>query len=560
MFISCMGCRHVGFGLPLKDNLISDNALESVTLKIFGGTFTERFFSGIQTDMVAKEIERATGVVIDVEAGPDNEKVQALLASGDLPDILITSNGNQLVKTLIKGDLIIPLDDLIKTNGHDIQNTSGKMLEFSRKYVSCATNELYFLLGNQSQNIHKAYWEMGPYVRWDFYKDVGYPPVRNGDDWLNMVAQMLKRHPVNQQGESVFGFSPWFDSLWYTSSIGMVLKGIEGEGTTAGVAVDMDMITEKYVPGILSDDSTLLAGIRFLNKAYRMELVDPQAPVQKYENAMEKRDSLRVLSDITASALTGANRELNRLGERDAEYLPLPMDTDAFNIGTIGPMGMIERAYCISRNCKYPEKAMDLLNYLFSYEGSRLLFSGIRGVDYEERNGNLFFIQKTKKDVDGNSVESDLSTGVGKYANIAGLGPDVVDPHYGQTLNLRFTAIPSKKEMTLAMREYSSYFNASYPAEVMYKRLKYMYIDSTLSALEPPLTTYLSHINSDIEEYTREALIGLMISENESSFDTRLEKIRIDLVAMGIRKLTYYKQEARNYALYKRDELYSKRE
>src|SRR4051794_26441173 len=58
-----------------------------ITLKIysqqgFPGTFT----SGEQMDEVSKEVERVTGVKLEWDMQPSDDKTKALIASNDLPD------------------------------------------------------------------------------------------------------------------------------------------------------------------------------------------------------------------------------------------------------------------------------------------------------------------------------------------------------------------------------------------------------------------------------------------------------------------------------------------
>ncbi len=59
----------------------------------------------------------------------------------------------------------------------------------------------------------------------------------------------------------------------------------------------------------------------------------------------------------------------------------------------------------ITTNCEHPEKAMQLLDYLNSEEGARLIYSGVEGVHWEyDENGvpqlTDSFIQMTKTDPD----------------------------------------------------------------------------------------------------------------------------------------------------------------
>ena len=70
---------------------------------------------GIQNNDIMNEIAKELGIKINyIVWDPTKDKVA--LASGDLPDIMQISNSE--LGTYIKGDHIIPLDDLLSKNGH----------------------------------------------------------------------------------------------------------------------------------------------------------------------------------------------------------------------------------------------------------------------------------------------------------------------------------------------------------------------------------------------------------------------------------------------------------
>ena len=40
----------------------------------------------------------------------------------------------------------------------------------------------------------------GYVVRWDYYKELGYPPVNNEEDYLKVLRQMHENHPFTEDG------------------------------------------------------------------------------------------------------------------------------------------------------------------------------------------------------------------------------------------------------------------------------------------------------------------------------------------------------------------------
>ena len=49
--------------------------------------------------------------------------------------------------------------------------------------------------------------------------------------------------------------------------------------------------------------------------------------------------------------------------------------------------GWFDKGFAISKNCKNPDRAMELLDYLWSYDGSRLAYSGVKGMHWDIVDG-----------------------------------------------------------------------------------------------------------------------------------------------------------------------------
>lgn len=572
LLMSMVGCskkaetgedeNSIGTGTTDEAVSTSETTKEPITLSIFGSSFATNFTSGEQDDPIAKAIEAATGVTIDIDAQPDQTKWQTMMATGDLPDIIMIAQGASPiddVKPLIEGGLIIPLDDLIEQYGSDIKQTSDKMLEYSKKYVSNETDQLYFLLGFQEEAPKQFIWEVSPNVRWDYYAELGYPEIKSADDWLNVIEEMVTAHPTNEDGENVYGLSPWFDwGLWTFNVAGDIIHGLEGTGTSGAFLGDTDLVTEKPInQGILSDDSSIVKGIKFYNQAYRRNLIDPDAFTQKYDNALEKYAANRVMSCVVNWVYQTPNSQFQAEGKTTSGYLPLPVNSSAYYMDSVGELGQVSRGYAISANCKDPDRAMEILNYLFSYEGSRTLLSGISGQDYQEVDGKLVLNQDV---IDAQQTDSNFSitTGIQKYYNYVGLGSSFIDPKYNQPVNLFMTPEAYQAQLTGLTEDYCNYYGVSYPAEVMYNQLTTMYLDASLGGFAPATSDDLKELQGNAELYLNNEVMRLVLATDDATFDTVLEEIRAYLIDLGVEKAIEFKNQAADESIAKRAELLGK--
>ena len=63
------------------------------------------------------EIQRPTGNPV--------EKLNLMLASGDLPDVILMSRGSDIMNKYITSGAVIPLNDLIEEHGPNIQKCTA---------------------------------------------------------------------------------------------------------------------------------------------------------------------------------------------------------------------------------------------------------------------------------------------------------------------------------------------------------------------------------------------------------------------------------------------------
>ena len=123
---------------------------------------------------VAKEIAKQTGVTFEfIES--DDSKYKVMIESGDLTDIIRTSY-TQFGNQLIEGNHIIPLDELLETNGTNIKNNLSNAINYLRENASNGQNKLYYVpvqVAGEPTTAYKA--DIGATIRWDYYKEIGAP-------------------------------------------------------------------------------------------------------------------------------------------------------------------------------------------------------------------------------------------------------------------------------------------------------------------------------------------------------------------------------------------------
>lgn len=389
----------------------------------------ESLEEGVANNAVADEIARITGVRIRVITG-DDDKLQVLLAAGDLPDVVYCNKtGAQSPASLIDSGQIITLDELVEKYGDNIKKWGEQALTYSKSILSDDTGSLYFVPMNVSDNgdaeeIPTFYGTgIGYALRWDMYAQAGYPEITDEDSYLQVLAQMQKQFQRTEDGKTVYAIGGWSDWGTWAFKIPYLFANGYGEGKNATLYDSMTGEVE-----LMYYSNGYWNAVRFYNKAYNMGLLDPESFTQSYDDYVAKAKAGQYISlGINGSAaISSINDALQALDPTYGyEYVPCGMNylSDLYNSSAPYGWGSGNFAFAISINNKYPEETMRLLNFLYSPEGSRLLMCGIEGEDWEyTENGDVVYTEQYKAGVAADPTNYKKNRGIDIYVYLNGIG------------------------------------------------------------------------------------------------------------------------------------------
>jgi len=509
-----------------QSNSSGEVSKEEVTVTVWPVTFSQNFPSGVQEDPVAIDIFEKTKIKIDVESHPTDEKFQALMASSDLSDVIIPEGTTKYVQQLIEGDNLIDLEPYLEQYAPDILKNAADAIEYAKKYQSNGTGKLYFIpagvLTQANEKIENSA-IIGPFLRWDYYQEIGAPALNTYDDFLNAVAAMLEKHQENEDGQKFYGFSQWFD--WDIWGIAMFPAWMEGKDYFASGLYQVDHETLEMESMLTAEKSMMWLGVDFWNKAYKMGLLDPDALTQKYDTAIQKGSSNRVLAAIASWQLSGSNAVLSKAGHADKGYTPVPLPiAGSKNIySSTSPFGN-GRMWAVSKNAKSPERAVELINYFYNIDNAETLYNGIKGVDWNEENGMKV---QSQAQIDGLSNDPNyvLTSGAGKYTNIVGLAPGFINPKNGETLLIR------NREVTIANQSpldkaMAAHYNVELPRDIVPPNQPL--ILNKMGIVTPFMATAtddIKRIDDKILNYVRSALATMILTKDEAKYKAMKEEI-----------------------------------
>ncbi|MCD9023242.1 hypothetical protein [Cohnella silvisoli] len=411
---------------------------------------------------IQQEIKKVTGVTLEI-IDADSDKFNVMLASGDLPDII--RGGPAYIKQLVEGGNVIPIDDLLQTNGQNILEAIPKTVAFSKKFWSNGTDKTYFLPPQVGQDRMGFEDPVGPVLRWDYYKELGYPEIKNEDDLLQTIAEMVKKHPTTDDGKKVYGVSAWTD--WGNWSYQFAMGPIYGNTPLAGEVTGYHWDTNEANNLLTDTNGAFWKSVSFFNKANRLGILDPDALLQKGEDFAAKATNGQLLYG-PATWMMG---DYNSKNAKDGKgFIAIPLDWGFQWHGSNQVLGYSDKLYAITKNAKAPDRAMDLLNYLWSYDGSRTMASGVEGIHWERVDGKARLKQETI-DLQIAGGDAWINTLIGVLGNLTGINGYTIHPKDGAPLDLFQDPEVYTSRANPMQKDYSDHYGVKYPAEIFAQKL-----------------------------------------------------------------------------------------
>ena len=331
-------------------------------------------------------IKEDIGISLNVLPSGDkaNEKLQAYMAGGELPDIIIFQKTSD-VENAIRGNMLVNLDDHISSLPNVTKN-AGTALQYCRDNISNDTDSAYTITSNvgpADASIVEPNW--GPYLRWDIYEQIGYPEINSWDDYLTVLKEMQEFMPVTEDGSNTYGITLWKDwdnySMFLATELGPTL-GIDcGDQLSPLPFLQVDFNTGE-TKNILDPDSMYIQALNFYYKANQMGLVDPDSLTQTYETAKSKLNDGQVFFSWWSWFHSSYNTTERTNADTPTGFKAVvPTNTKLLIFGD----NEIGKNWCISISSatKKLDACLKYIDYMYSTDGLQKLYNGPEGVTWE---------------------------------------------------------------------------------------------------------------------------------------------------------------------------------
>ena len=322
-------------------------------------------FSGEQVGWFAKLLLDKFNVKLMII--PETEGVfDTRMESGHLGDIVVFGSTGEEYQRAVAADMLFNWeeDDLLGEYGPYIKENMSTALEANRDMNNdfAGKNNIYGfghgVAKSDAGSIDEFFYTWD--IRWDLYKQLGYPVVKNLDDLVTLFKSMKEICPTDDNGKETYALSAWPD---WDGNMVMYVKSM----ATAYYGYDefhlglYDTETGKFYDA-LDKNGPYVEMLKFFNKLYREGLLDPNSMTQKYDEMSSKVMSGGAFFSIFNYAGSAIYNTEEHLAENKWMGTLLPEEASPIVYG-LSPFGG-NRVWAIGANSQYPELCMEILNWL----------------------------------------------------------------------------------------------------------------------------------------------------------------------------------------------------
>ena len=423
----------------------ADKYPEELTIDVFD---SQANYQGVQSGWYGKIVKEKFNMELNIiapnVAGGGDTLFQTRSAAGNLGDLVFIGSENGRLSDTSKAGLLLDLTDKIES-APDISKYS-EALKMSESLVE--DGKLYAIPSQvstlsattPSEGLDLTY---GPYIRWDYYEDLGCPKIKTMDDLLPILQEMQQKHPTSDSGKTTYAFSLFADWDGNMMCLGKnILACIYGYDENGFQLLSADGHTAQ---SIIDNDSWYIKGLEYFFKANQMGLVDPDSSTQNYDTMFAKYQDGQVLYSPWPWLGQAAYNTTDHKAANKGFMLAPVEDLKIYSYGC-SPSGN-KYMVGIGSKAQGPDRMLDFLDWLYSPEGVEISCAqtskscGPEGLTWEIQDSKPVLTDFGKQAFAGNEIQVPSEWGTGTWKDgISQLNYQAVlaldiDPNIGVSYN-----------------------------------------------------------------------------------------------------------------------------
>ena len=351
-------------------------------------------YSGIQTGWGAVLLKDKFNVELNII--PDQDGTYATrMEAGNLGDLVIWGSNGEKYKNAVEKNMLLDweLFDMGKTYAPYVMDHYQVALESNRKLNGNGKIHGFGFNVAFTKGSHQSFfytWD----TRWDLYKQLGYPEVKDLDGMVELFKQMKAICPTDEAGNETYAVSVWPDwdgnMVMYVKALATAYYGYDELGFGHYNPENGEFID------CLEDGSPYMECLKFFNRLYREGLLDPNSMTQTYDKMTEKlKNGGTFWSIFNYAGSMAFNTDAHM---KDGKYMYAMLPTEArpivYGLGDVGG----NRIWTVGAYTKYPALCLEILDWLATPEGSLTMWYGPKGLMWDyDAEGGMYFTELGKR-------------------------------------------------------------------------------------------------------------------------------------------------------------------
>lgn len=416
-------------------------------------------YSGMQVGWFAKLVKDKFNIELNIIPAAEGTYATRM-AAGNLGDLVVWGQNGSEFTTAIEANLLLDWNksDILDRYGPDIKKNLATALKHNSDTFGKGT-ALYGFGHNVAlspNSTEAAFYH--PDIRFDLYQAVGSPEISSMMGYLDVMKKMVDAYPNGDSGLPAYAFSLFPD--WD----GTMVMSVKCMGAFYGYdefGMTLYNVDTNTVQPILDNNSLYMQGLKFFNKAYQMGILDPDSATQTMSDVSNKYADGRVYWSMFSWLGPSNYNTPERLAAGKGMFAVAAKDQKNIVYGTNIYGG--ERIWSIGAKARYPERIMELINWLATPEGVMESTYGPKGVIWDyDANNKAYFTELGIRTRGDPNVTMPASAGGGTYAdgqnkiNNTTFTTDEINPISGEKFNSDFWSSELARNAPLAKKNWQA--------------------------------------------------------------------------------------------------------
>lgn len=501
-------------------------------------------YQGIATgwfaDIVKEKFNMELNIIAPNIAGGGDTLFQTRSAAGDLGDLIIMGGDSGRLQDVMTADLILDMSDYLSDAQYVTQYDSAidtiNGLVDTDGFWAAPTSVSSQSVTTPSEGLDLTY---GPYLRWDYYKELGYPDIATLEDLLPVLQEMQEAHPTSDSGKQTYAlslFKDWDGNMMNDAKQPACYYGYDALGFVLAKADGSDY------QSIIDSDSMYVRALKFFYEANQMGLVDPESTTQNYDTMYAKYQDGQIFFSFWPWLGQAAYNTTEHEEAGQGFMLAAIDDMQIFSYGCA--VNGEKTGISIGSKAEDPQRLADFIDWLYSPEGvmvscaQTLGSCGPEGLTWEIQDSQPVLTDFGKEALlDGDATVPD-EWGGGSWKdgvsplNVTTVLTTDINPDTGVTYDYTQWDSVLDDEKTVLDEDWQEHMDASTTTEYL-ENANQMIVAPGSGYAAPQEDSEITTIRSQCKEIIVQNSWQMIFAADEEEFNSLLEEMQNTVIGLG---------------------------